>query len=106
MIFDGMDGLRAGRIVFPEEGVMLTEIAIKRLKPRDKSYKFADRDGMYVAVLPSGAISFRYDYRLNGRRETLTLGAYGPRLRTHCPSQKMTVAASEMALKKVWAQRS
>jgi tRNA(Arg) A34 adenosine deaminase TadA len=28
------------------------------------------------------------------------------RLRTHCPSQKMTVAASVMALKKVWAQRS
>ncbi len=57
---------------------MLTDIAIKRLKPKDKSYKVADRDGMYVAVLPSGAISFRYDYRLNGRRETLTLGAYGP----------------------------
>jgi len=28
------------------------------------------------------------------------------RLRTHCPSQKMTVAASAMALKKVRAQRS
>lgn len=25
-----------------------------------------------------GAIVFRYDYRLNGRRETLTLGRYGP----------------------------
>jgi hypothetical protein len=28
------------------------------------------------------------------------------RVRTHCPSQKMTVAARVMALKKVWAQRS
>ena len=26
---------------------------------------------------PAGAISFRYDYRFNGRRETLTLGRYG-----------------------------
>jgi len=33
---------------------------------------------MYVVVRPSGAIVFRYDYRLNGRRETLTLGRYGP----------------------------
>lgn len=24
-----------------------------------------------------GAISFRYDYRINGRRETLTIGRYG-----------------------------
>ena len=33
---------------------------------------------MYVVVQPSGAIVFPYDYRLNGRRETLTLGRYGP----------------------------
>lgn len=33
---------------------------------------------MYVLVQPSGAIVFRYGYRLNGRRETLTLGRYGP----------------------------
>jgi len=35
------------------------------LKPRDKAFKVTDRDGMYAAVLPSGTISFRYDYRLN-----------------------------------------
>jgi integrase len=32
---------------------------------------------MYVYVSTGGAISFRYDYRFNGRRETLTLGRYG-----------------------------
>lgn len=32
---------------------------------------------MYVRVMPSGAISFRLDYRLNGRRETVYLGKYG-----------------------------
>lgn len=56
---------------------MLTDAAIKALKPKEKLYKVADRDGMYVAVQPSGAIVFRYDYRMNGRRETLTLGRYG-----------------------------
>ncbi|MGH8597227.1 MAG: tyrosine-type recombinase/integrase, partial [Gammaproteobacteria bacterium] len=37
----------------------------------------SDRDGMYVVVAKSGAIAFRLDYRLNGRRETLTIGRYG-----------------------------
>ena len=57
---------------------MLTDAAIKALKPKEKLYKVVDRDGMYVVVQPSGAIVFRFDYRLNGRRETLTLGRYGP----------------------------
>lgn len=57
---------------------MLTDLALKRLKPKEKIYKVADRDGMYVAVAPSGQITFRYDYRVNGRRETLTIGRYGP----------------------------
>ena len=56
---------------------MLTDAAIKALKPRDKLYTVVDRDGMYVVVQPSGVIVFRLDYRLNGRRETLTLGRYG-----------------------------
>lgn len=56
---------------------MLTDAALKALRPRDKIYKIADRDGMYVRVMPSGGISFRLDYRLNGRRETVYLGKYG-----------------------------
>ncbi|MFC0687749.1 Arm DNA-binding domain-containing protein, partial [Novosphingobium clariflavum] len=52
---------------------MLTDAAIKALKPKDKLYKIVDRDGMYVVVQPSGSIVFRLDYRLNGRRETLTV---------------------------------
>lgn len=56
---------------------MLTDTAIKSLRAQQKLYKVSDRDGMYVVVQPSGAIVFRYDYRLNGRRETLTLGRYG-----------------------------
>ncbi|CCJ05557.1 tyrosine-type recombinase/integrase [Methylocystis sp. SC2] len=56
---------------------MLTDAGIKSLKPKDKSYKVTDRDGMYLVVQPSGTIVFRLDYRMNGRRETVTLGRYG-----------------------------
>lgn len=57
---------------------MLTDVALKNLKPRDKPYKVTDRDGMYAYVSPGGAISFRLDYRMHSRRETLTPGRYGP----------------------------
>ena len=56
---------------------MLTDAALKVLRPRDKPYKVADRDGMYVHVSPGGTLSFRLDYRLNGRRETVNFGKYG-----------------------------
>lgn len=57
---------------------MLTDTALRNLKPKPKTYKAFDRDGMYVTVSPVGTVTFRYDYRLNGRRETLTIGRYGP----------------------------
>ena len=56
---------------------MLTDAALKNLRPKSRAYKSTDRDGLYAYVSPGGAISFRYDYRFNGRRETLTLGRYG-----------------------------
>lgn len=56
---------------------MLTDTKIRNLKPTGKLYKVADRDGLYVAVTASGAVSFRYNYRINGRQETLTIGQYG-----------------------------
>lgn len=56
---------------------MLTDTKLRNLKATGKLYKVADRDGLYVAVTPSGTISFRYNYRINGRQETLTLGRYG-----------------------------
>jgi len=33
---------------------------------------------MCVTVSPTGTVTFRYEYRLNGRRETLTIRRYGP----------------------------
>jgi integrase len=54
----------------------LTDVKLKSLKPTNKLQKVADRDGMYVAITPGGVKSFRYDYRIGGRRETLVIGRY------------------------------
>lgn len=61
-----------------EEGPpLLSDRTPRGIKPQATTYKIADRDGMYVAVSPRGTITFRLDYRLNGRRDTLTIGRYG-----------------------------
>jgi integrase len=76
--------------------VMLTDIALKRLKPKAKTYKVTDRDGMYAAVSPKGHIVFRYDYRLNGRRETLTFGHYGDDGLSLAEARRRCIAARTM----------
>jgi len=84
---------------------MLTDTQLKNLKPTGKLYKLVDRDGLYVAVTPSGVVSFRYDYRLNGRRETLVLGQYGPEgLTLGEAREKLIEAKKEIAAREVTRQ--
>jgi Arm DNA-binding domain len=77
---------------------MLTDAALKHLTPKEKNYKMTDRDGMYVLVRPSGTLTFQLDYRINGRRETVTFGKYGPaglslaRARELCIDAKRAIA--------------
>ena len=52
---------------------MLTDMQLKALKPAEKIYKVLDQRGLYVAVTATGVASSRFDYRLNGRRETASL---------------------------------
>ena len=78
MTVSGLGPVLIAVLALDLEDVMLSEMKLRALKPAERLYKVADRDGMYVAVLPSGVLSFRFDYRFNGRRETLALGTYGP----------------------------
>lgn len=55
---------------------MLTDAAIRRIRPRDRSFKVSDRHGLYLLVLPSGGRYWRMDYRFAGKRRTLALGVY------------------------------
>ena len=44
--------------------------------PRLKSYKLADREGMYLLVLPAGTKYWRLKYRFGGKEKSLSLGVY------------------------------
>ena len=55
---------------------MLTDVQVRKLKPKAKPYKAADRDGLYVLIQPTGAKWWRWDYRFAGKRKTLSLGVF------------------------------
>jgi integrase len=55
---------------------MLTDTKARQAKARSTPYKLADQGGLYLHVSVTGSKSWRYDYRLQGKRETLTIGKY------------------------------
>lgn len=54
----------------------LTDTAIRTAKPADKPRKMADEKGLYLLLQPTGGKLWRFDYRFEGKRKTLALGAY------------------------------
>jgi len=54
----------------------LTDTQLKRAKPHTKPYELADGGGLVAEVMPSGTIAWRYRYRLNGKREKVSIGKY------------------------------
>ncbi|MEH0164872.1 tyrosine-type recombinase/integrase [Roseateles microcysteis] len=71
---------------------MLTDMQLRAFKPTGKLYKVADQQGLYVAVTPTGVISFRFDYRIQGRRETLVIGKYDSSLGARKPREVSELA--------------
>ena len=54
----------------------LSVVVIKAAKPRDKSYKLSDSDGLYLLVTPSGGRYWCMNYRHLGRQRTLAFGVW------------------------------
>jgi hypothetical protein len=54
----------------------LTDIAVRRAKPRAKPYKLTDSLGLHLLVTPTGSKLWRLAYRFAGKQKTLALGAY------------------------------
>ena len=55
---------------------MLTDIAVKNSKPKDKSYKLYDAYGLYLEVAPNGGKYWRFKYRFSGKEKRLSIGIY------------------------------
>jgi integrase len=55
---------------------VLTDTALKALKPGVTPYKKADEKGLFVSVRPDGALWWRFRYRYEGREKLLSFGTY------------------------------
>ena len=78
----------------------LTDTAVKQAKPGPKPYKMADGAGMYLLVSNQGGACrrwWRLDYRLDGKRYTISLGVYPDvklkTARVRCSAARELVAA-------------
>jgi integrase len=60
----------------PRRTAPLYDTQISKAKAKDKGYKLSDGDGMYLFVTVSGGKLWRFDYTLNGKRGTLSIGSY------------------------------
>ena len=54
----------------------LTELTIKNLKPKDKSYRVTDSEGLALQVTPTGTKLWRWRYYFQGTQQLLALGKY------------------------------
>jgi len=54
----------------------LTHTAVSKAKPEDKPKKLTDGGGLYLLIKPSGYKVWKYDFRLNAKRGTFTIGNY------------------------------
>lgn len=54
----------------------LTDMKIKAAKSKDKQYKLADGEGLFILVTTSGAKHWRYRYYYHGRERLMALGRF------------------------------
>lgn len=71
--FGGVE--RTGRVAIPPE-MPLSDVQIRNLRPREKAYKVADFDGLYVLVMPTGSRLWRFKYRIGTKEKLLSIGRY------------------------------
>ena len=55
---------------------MLTDVAVRNAKPKEKPFKLADERALYLLVMPTGGKLWRLDYRFGDKRKTISLGSY------------------------------
>jgi integrase len=54
----------------------LNDTAIRNIKPKDRPFKLADGNGLYLFVTATGSRLWRLKYRFGGDERTLSIGAY------------------------------
>lgn len=57
--------------------MLLSDIQIKRAKPKDKPYTLNDGMGLSLLIDTAGSKGWRYRYRFAGKPKMISFGLYG-----------------------------
>lgn len=74
----------------------LNDIKIRNLKSGDRAYKVSDFEGLFILVKVSGAKSWRFKYRIDGKERLLVIGDY-PAVSLAKARQARDVAKAQLA---------
>lgn len=54
----------------------LTDTEIKKAKVKEKIYKLSDGQGLYIVIQKNGTKFFRFDYKFEDKRKSMSFGVY------------------------------
>ena len=74
----------------------LTDTLVRNAKPKEKFYKLADGEGLYLHVTETGNKLWRFRYRFGGKEKLLALGKY-PEISLAEARQRKYEARSQIA---------
>ncbi|WP_272525600.1 tyrosine-type recombinase/integrase [Providencia sp. PROV196] len=57
--------------------MLLTDIQIRKAKPKDKVYTLNDGNGLSLLIEPNGSKGWRFRYRFAGKPKMISFGVYG-----------------------------
>jgi integrase len=60
----------------PKRIIPLTDIKIKKAKPKDKPVTLFDGGGLFLLITPTGGKLWRFKYRHDGKQKLLAFGSY------------------------------
>ncbi len=56
--------------------MLLTDIAVRQARPKEKEYRLSDQRGLLLVVRPTGAKWWRLRYTFQGKEKMISLGVY------------------------------
>jgi integrase len=83
----------------PIPPMALKEMEARNAAPKEKAYKLADGEGLYLLVQPNGSKLWRMKYRFAGKEKVLSFGAY-PAVSAACARQGRLKAKHTLSLGK------
>ena len=66
----------ASRFIPAKNRSLLTDVQIRKSRPKEKAYRLADGKGLHVHVTPQGSKLWRMRYEFDGREKLLSFGPY------------------------------